>query len=68
MSLSEHLDSLRSKHAGLKRSIDDEMHRPMPDQELVARLKREKLRIKDELSRLSDAPPPRARADLHPTA
>ena len=52
MSMPEHLDSLRSKHAHLEQMIDDEMHRPLPDQTEVMRLKKEKLRIKEELERL----------------
>ena len=28
------------------------MHRPLPDQSILSRLKREKLRIKDEMARL----------------
>jgi hypothetical protein len=51
--MDEHVDSLRSKHARLEQMIDDEQHRPMPDQAMVSRLKKEKLRIKDEIERLS---------------
>ena len=52
MSMHEHVDSLRSKHARLKQLIDEELHRPLPDQVTVSRLKKEKLRIKDEIERL----------------
>jgi hypothetical protein len=53
MTMQDHVQSLRSKHAVLERQIDDEMHRPLPDQTILTRLKREKLRIKDEIARLN---------------
>ena len=43
---------LSSKHADLERAIDEEIQRPMPDSLLVSQLKRQKLRIKDEIFRL----------------
>jgi len=46
------LDTLTHKHAELEHAIDEEFHRPMPDQLLISRMKREKLRIKDEIARL----------------
>lgn len=49
MSLHEHVTSLRTKHAQLDRLIDDESHRPMPDQATITRLKKEKLRLKEEI-------------------
>lgn len=52
MSVQEHVDSLRSKHAHLEHLIDEELHRPLPDQAALARLKKEKLRIKEEIERL----------------
>jgi hypothetical protein len=48
----EHVESLRSKHEHLEHMIDDEMHRPLPDQGTVSRLKKEKLRVKEEIERL----------------
>ena len=52
MSMHEHVDSLRTKHARLEQLIDEEMHRPLPDQAAVTRLKKEKLRIKEEIERM----------------
>ena len=52
MSMLEHVDSLRTKHAHLDEQIDEEMHRPMPDQAIVTRLKKEKLRVKEEIAGL----------------
>jgi len=52
MSMQEYVEGLRHKHAHLEEEIDDELHRPMPDQVTLTRLKREKLKIKDEIARL----------------
>ncbi len=57
MSLRDRIDSLRAKHAALEEQLQEEVHRPSPSAEEVNRLKRAKLRIKDELSRL-EAPTP----------
>ena len=56
MSVHEHVDSLRTKHAHLEHLIDEELHRPMPDQTALSRLKKEKLRIKEEIERLRRGP------------
>lgn len=45
-----HLSALEAKHAVLDRRIEDELHRPRPDQILLGELKRRKLRVKEELS------------------
>jgi hypothetical protein len=55
MTMQDYVESLRSKHAHLERQIDDEMHRPLPDQSVLSRLKREKLRLKDQMARLDDS-------------
>ena len=44
------VDSLASKHAALHAMIDEEEHRAHPDEDLLHRLKKEKLRLKDALS------------------
>jgi hypothetical protein len=44
------VESLESKHQALHALIDEEEHRPHPDEDLLHRLKKEKLRIKDELA------------------
>lgn len=49
----DRIEALRAKHAKLESEIDDEFHRPMPDDAHIAELKREKLRIKDEISRIA---------------
>jgi len=53
MSLLSRIESLRTKHASLDTRIFDEDHRPAPNQGTISRLKREKLRVKDELERLT---------------
>lgn len=49
---SQHVDALNSKHAGLDARLRAEMSRPAPDTGLVQDIKKQKLRIKEELSRI----------------
>lgn len=53
MSVVEHIETLRAKHAHLEEAIDQENLRPHPDDMKLQELKREKLRIKDEIAGLS---------------
>lgn len=55
MSLESRLESLKSRHASLERSIAEEDLRPMPNAETLSRLKREKLRLKEEIERTRSA-------------
>jgi uncharacterized protein YdcH (DUF465 family) len=43
-------EALESKHAALHSLIEQEEHRSHPDDDLLHRLKKEKLRLKDELA------------------
>ena len=43
-------EALESKHAALHALIDEEEHRAHPDEDLLHRLKKEKLRLKDEMA------------------
>jgi hypothetical protein len=52
MSLNTRLDALKERHASLETRIFDEDQRPRPDSEALARLKIEKLRLKEEMERL----------------
>lgn len=52
MSVQDRIEALREKHASLERALDEEIHRPLPDQDAVHDLKRQKLRIKDEIFQL----------------
>ena len=45
-----HVEELASKHAALDALIDQEEHRPLPDVVRLHELKKEKLRLKDELA------------------
>ena len=45
-----HLESLKIKHADLEAKIADEERRPHPDEDIIHDLKKQKLRIKDELA------------------
>jgi hypothetical protein len=45
-----HLSALEAKHATLESRIADELHRPIPDQAVLADLKKRKLRLKEELA------------------
>ena len=45
-----HITALQSKHSGLEDRLRAELARPHPDEATVAMLKRQKLRLKDELA------------------
>ena len=48
---SAHLEALNARHANLDGQIGTEMNRPMPDNAVISRLKREKLKLKEEIGR-----------------
>ena len=50
-----HISALSAKHAGLDARIKAETSRPMPDATLVASLKKQKLRLKEEMSAKHEA-------------
>ena len=52
MSLQDRIESLRARHRSLEEEIDREFSRPLPNADHVADLKRQKLRIKDEIAQL----------------
>lgn len=53
MSLHAHLAELSEKHKLLERRIEEELSRPGSSDVEITRLKLEKLKLKDEISRLS---------------
>ena len=53
MSLSSHLDELRRKHAVLHQTIEAESKSRGADELRIREMKREKLRLKDEIRCLS---------------
>jgi hypothetical protein len=52
MSLQSRLESLKVRHAELESRIAEEVQRPKPDADVMGRLKREKLHLKEEMERL----------------
>jgi len=54
MSLQSRLFTLSERHAALELRIAEEKGRPRPDETALAKLKREKLRLKEEMERLKD--------------
>ena len=46
---------LKSQHQELESAIDSERERAAPDSAVIATLKKQKLKIKDEIARLSEA-------------
>lgn len=58
--LAADLAELEARHAALERDIDDEANRPLPDQIRLTGLKRQKLKVKEEIARLCGEPTPAA--------
>ncbi len=52
MGAEAHLEELSEKHRVLDQAIETEMSRPYADDMKVQELKREKLKLKDEIKRL----------------
>jgi len=52
MSAVDHIEALKAKHASLEQAIVQENARPQPDDDTICSLKKRKLQIKDEISRL----------------
>jgi hypothetical protein len=53
MSSRDRIEALRERHAALERAIDEENQHPFPNQDAISDLKRQKLRIKDQIYALS---------------
>ena len=53
MTLVDRVSSLKAKHATLDHLITREVQRPVPDTSNLQSMKREKLRLKEEIERLS---------------
>ena len=52
MSAEERIEALKNKHHSLEAAINEENSRPHPDEFEIASLKKQKLRIKDEIANL----------------
>jgi len=55
MAFEDRIDSLRTRHQALEAALKLECRRPHPDDTILAKIKKEKLRLKDEMSRLARA-------------
>ncbi|MDE0255275.1 MAG: YdcH family protein, partial [Rhodospirillaceae bacterium] len=55
MSVDPRIEALKARHHTLEQSIADEEARPLPNDLHIAELKKQKLRIKDEIAMLSSA-------------
>jgi hypothetical protein len=55
MAVESRIAELEKRHELLDRAIEDELHSPGSDDLQVTQLKRQKLRIKEEIERLSGA-------------
>jgi hypothetical protein len=53
MSLQDRIESLKAKHAALDTAIEAESRRPLPDNSQISDMKRQKLKIKEELHRIT---------------
>lgn len=55
MTVSAHLQELRKKHQSLSERVEDAQRSPATDALKIAELKKQKLRLKEEITRLSDS-------------
>ncbi|WP_128253240.1 YdcH family protein [Falsirhodobacter deserti] len=53
MSVASHLQELRRKHASLSNSVIWEQRQPAADTIRIAELKKQKMRLKEEITRLA---------------
>lgn len=55
MSLSSHLHELKRKHQSLSEAVEEAQRAPGVDDLHISELKKQKLRLKEEITRLSGA-------------
>lgn len=55
MAIEQRIETLKASHASVESALHAEHCRPLPDDSRIRDLKRAKLRIKDEISRLKQA-------------
>ncbi len=53
MSLSSHLTELRKKHANLEKAVEEALRSPATDDLSITALKKQKLKLKEEIERIS---------------
>lgn len=56
MAVEGNVDLLRTHHQDLETELETEMRRPHPDEVRIGELKKQKLRLKDEMARMNTAP------------
>ncbi len=54
MSLNAHLDTLKKKHRDMSEAIEQAQRAPGSDDLKVADMKKQKMRLKEEITRLTD--------------
>ncbi|MGX0878073.1 hypothetical protein ACSSV4_002769 [Roseovarius sp. MBR-154] len=54
MSLSSHIEELKKKHHALSEKVEEAQRAPGSSTLVIANLKKQKLKIKEEIERLSD--------------
>lgn len=54
MSLNAHLETLKKKHTSLSEAVEQAQRAPGADTMEVAAMKKQKLRLKEQITRLSD--------------
>ena len=54
MSDKEQMIALKAKHSDLENALRIEISRPQPDQAVVSQIKKQKLRIKDEIATITN--------------
>jgi hypothetical protein len=53
MSLQDRIEALKARHHALEEALEVENGRPRPDEAEIAKIKKQKLQIKDEIATLS---------------
>lgn len=53
MACEDRIESLRNRHHALDEELHDQIIRPNPDLAAIASIKKQKLRLKDEMTRLA---------------
>lgn len=56
MSVKDHVSALQTRHAELEAKLDQEQGHANPDDGVISDIKKQKLRIKDELATLEPSP------------
>lgn len=53
MSMGSHLQELRKKHQSLSQAVEEAQRSPSTDDVIITQMKKQKLRLKEEITRLS---------------